>query len=188
MKTFILSFLLFLIALPAFADIANEDEVDLNVELMNGEKFEGYTFFVRYQTYYYEYGYQPGMVNEVDLKPGENYAVSGRGGSSKIYARDEKGNEFESEEEVGGVVNYSGNGVSVFIDRYKVVSVKDGKIELKHVERVKQLRSGKLVKVNKAGLDFDGNGFPWMSFALPLVSFLALIAFFIFRRKAAARS
>ena len=68
MKSLFLTFFALLFAFPVMADLATAGEVDLRIELLNGEEFEGYTFFVEYQTYYYEYGYQEGPIREVELE------------------------------------------------------------------------------------------------------------------------
>ncbi len=183
MKSLFLTFFALLFAFPVMADLATAGEVDLRIELLNGEEFEGYTFFVEYQTYYYEYGYQEGPIREVELEPGKDINASGRGGRSKIYARNEDGDLFESEEAVGGVVNNASDDVLAYVDQYNVVSMKDGKLKLEHKARIMHLHNGEKIEVSKSGIDFSLAGI-----IMSLACLVALVLFFIFRKKSPAKA
>lgn len=165
------------------ADIATEGEVDVKVQLMNGDSFKGFTFYIRYQNYTYNMGYQPSGITEVTLKPGDHVETGGRGDASLLYARDKNGKEYVSKVEVGGVAQGQSSDVSYILHQIEVSSVKKGVIKFKVVSQQKIGAAGKVLEVMQGAVSFD-----WTMVVLPIACLLGLVAFFFFRRQRPGKS
>jgi hypothetical protein len=167
---------------PAWADIATEGEQDVYVELLNAKDFPKYKFFIRYQTYHYNMGYQEGPVNDVMVEQGKPFQTGDRGAKSFLYAKGPKG-EWKSKIEIGGTEIDHQSDVSHLLDRIKITKMnpKGKVIEFKVVERQKIDAEGKVLSSIKHGEVALGS-WTWI---IPFVCFGGLIAFFILRRKAA---
>ena len=166
------------------ADVATEGEVDVQVELMNGAQFKGFTFFIKYQSYTYNMGYQPSGLSEVVLEAGKSFETGGRGDASKLYARDSKGKVYESKEMVGGVASDFDRNVSYYLDQIEITKVKKGVISYKVVARKKMGPNGEVLEIMKSDVvnDEPGKG-KWMLFTIPVVCLIGLVAFFILRSR-----
>lgn len=188
MKKAILFLLVLTMFIPAFADIANPDEVDLRIEVLNLDDFEEFSFYIEYQTYYYDMGYQPGVPSLVTLETGKDYETSERAGSSRIYAKNAKGEIFSSEEEVGGALYDIGDGVSYVVDQYEIVKVENGTVSIKHVARQNHLRSGKVKSDKLSNLGTTEGSLPIAGIALALTCLFALLALFRYRNRLVVNS
>ena len=166
----------------AWADVANEGEVDVKVELINGKDFPGFEFFIRYQNYHYDMGYQPDGLTDIVLEPGLVTETNGRGDQSLLYARDEKGNEFVSKTEVGGVDSDFGPNVAYYLDQIEVISVKNGEIKFKIAARKKMSGDDKVLKIIKGDVS-DGEMSTWLIILVPIFCLTGLVAFFVLRRR-----
>ena len=174
-------------AIPMRADVATEGEVDVRVELMNAQDFPKFKFFIKYQEYYYDMGYQPGDVTPVYFEPGKPISTGERGDASLLYAEDENGHEYASEEPIGGVATDFGRDVSYLLDQIKVTSIKGDLIKFKVVSRHKVDSDGKLIGVKKGEFSAeDPENRNWMLIILPAVCLLGLVLFFIFRKRSHA--
>lgn len=191
MKNFRFLFLALFMALgthAAWADIANEDEVGIKIELMNGAKFPGFEFYIRYQSYTYNMGYQPTELSDIVLEAGKPTATGQRGDRSLLYARDSKGREFVSKKEVGGVVTDRGVNVAYYLDQIVVTSLKKGEIKFKTVRKIIGTND-EVLEIIKGDVGVGGGGKSnWMIAILPLLSLAGLVAFFILRRKTGRKS
>lgn len=167
----------------AYADVANEGEVDVQVELLNASKFPGFTFYIKYQHYTYNMGYQPSSLDEVTLEAGKAYETGDRGDASKLYARDAKGKVYESKEMIGGVAKELSSSVSHYLDQIEVTKIKKGVISFKVVARKKMGNDGEVLEIKKSDVvNEEGKG-NWMLFTIPVVCLIGLIAFFVLRNR-----
>lgn len=185
LRSLLLLPVLFVLGLsPLMADVATEGEVDVQVELMNGAQFKGFTFFIKYQSYTYNMGYQPSGLSEVVLEAGKSFETGGRGDASKLYARDSKGKVYESKEMVGGVASDFDRNVSYYLDQIEITKVKKGVISYKVVARKKMGPNGEVLEIMKSDVvnDEPGKG-KWMLFTIPVVCLIGLVAFFILRSR-----
>jgi hypothetical protein len=166
------------------ADVATEGEKGVRVELLNGADFPGFKFFIKYQHYHYNMGYQKGEVNDVVLEKGKIVETGDRYSSSLLYAVDDKGNEFVSKEEIGGSVIDHAKSASYHLHQIKVLNVKDGTIEFKVAAKKKMNEKDEVVKVMRSEVGgITGSGeMNWTLVVVPIVCVLGLIAFFIVRR------
>lgn len=163
------------------ADVATEGEVEIRVEVINTRDFPEFQFFIHYQTYHYDMGYQPDPVQEVALGPDVVTATSSRDDASFLYARDKEGNEYVSKEQVGGVTIDHNKDVAYYLDQIEVVSVENGVVEFKVAHRKKMSSEGRVLKTKKG----DAGGTHWTILVVPVLSLLGLLAFFLLRRKTA---
>lgn len=169
---------------PLMADVATEGEVDVQVELLNGAKFPGFTFFIKYQSYTYNMGYQPSELSEVVLEAGKAFQTGGRGDQSKLYARDSKGKVYESKDMIGGVASDFDRNVSYYLDQIEVTKIKKGVISYKVVARKKMGVNGEVLEIKKSDVvNDDANKGRWMLFTIPVVCMIGLIAFFVLRNR-----
>jgi hypothetical protein len=187
--TFILGLLLTFAALPLMADVAIEGETDIHVELLNGDKFPGYRFFIHYQSHYYEYGYQPGAVTNIYLEPGKHTATSDRDVTSLIYAEGPDG-EIHSSKEVGGTTIDHTDGLAYILQRIKITKVGPEGIAFKVEERQLIGEDGKVIRTIKKG-SLEDSDVPLdrqrlLIWLIPIVSMVGLLVFFLFRRKGSA--
>lgn len=184
MKNIQLLFLALFLAIgthTAWADIANEDEVDVKIELMNGAKFPSFEFYIRYQSYKYDMGYQPDGLTDVVLEAGKPTETGQRGDKSLLYARDKNGREYVSQEELGGVVTDRGVNVGYYLDQIEVVSLKKGVLKFKKVRKIIGTNN-EVLEILKG--DVSGGGkVSWMFILVPIVCLTGLVAFFILRRR-----
>lgn len=171
----------------AWADVANEGEVNVKVELINGKDFPGFEFFIRYQNYHYDMGYQPDGLTDIVLEPGLVTETGGRGDQSLLYARDENGNEFVSKTEVGGVDSDFGPDVAYYLDQIEVISVKNGEVKFKIVARKKMSGDDKVLKIIKGDVSGGGKSI-WMIILVPIFCLTGLFAFFVLRRRRVAKA
>jgi hypothetical protein len=180
---FLLSFALLCGATTLKADIATPGEQDVYIELLNGNAFPKYKFFIKYQTYHYDMGYKPGGVEVVDITPGKHFMTGDRGAQSFLYARGPKG-EWKSAVEVGGsAIDYT-DGVQYMLDRIKIkkLNPKGKVIEIEVMERQAIGEGGAVLQtIKKSAVELPTS----MIWILPLACGLGLVLFFVFRRKAA---
>ena len=187
----VLPFLFLMLALtPAFADIAIEGQVTRKTVISNLSEFPDYEFYIQYQNYYYEYGYQPGSVDEVILVEGEAFESGERGSRSKIYARlkKKKRKKFESEETVGGQEVIPDRNGRYIEDVVRIISVEEGVIKFEIESSSLILRNGDkenlLKKGGITGLTLFGVDLAYIG--LPLFCLIAF-ALFLMRKRAMHR-
>lgn len=157
MKQILFSLCFFLIAFSGKADVTIPGEVDKKFKLINIDQFSKYQFTFVIQHYRYFQGYQPTGIEVRAINNNEVYGCSSHGDKSLITATDSSGNEFTSTVYVGGKQNFASN-VNGYVEVYKIVSVKNGVIELKLVETITKInQNGKtkeiIKEVGKMGLD-----------------------------------
>ncbi|MEY3444456.1 MAG: hypothetical protein RLZZ519_2737 [Bacteroidota bacterium] len=171
------------------ADIADgndEQRIYVHVELMNGNKFPGYQFFVQYQTYEGYGGYDPDSLVELPLTPGISQATSEYNDMSFIFARDSAGNLFQSTFKFGGSSMESAPDYAYLVQRIEVVSIRNGEIEVKLVATMKMVDYEEVIEMKKGAVGAQSQEI--IRFALlPAVCLLGLIAFFVVRRRQIAR-
>jgi hypothetical protein len=172
------SFLLVLGVQRVQADVATEGEMGIKVELVNPTNFPGFNFYIQYQTYHYDMGWQPGATSKVFLEAGKHVSTGDRYSSSLLYAEDKQGNVFVSKEEIGGSVIEKGKNVAYHLHRIKVLSVKDGEVQFQIKEKQKVDENGKVLKVMKSEVEMN-----WVVIMVPIVCLLGLVAFLVVRGK-----
>lgn len=185
MKTrlLILPILFSLFFSPVSADLVTEGEVTVMFRLTNINEFDDYEFFVLYQSYYYDEGYQPGDIDTMMIEKSIGYTASGRGGKSYLYARNkETGKISKSEVLLGGkdyVDDYELRNVT---QDYQIKKIEGGEIVLKE----KRLHKGAVEEEYDEDND-EVDGFwvvgGWLYWVLPAACFVLLVAFFMFRRR-----
>jgi hypothetical protein len=181
-RFFVLPFLLLLWANSLQADVATEGEHDVYIELLNGKDFPGYKFYIKFQDYYYNMGYQPGDVSVVYLEPGKHVSTGDRGSSSLLFA--EGKSNAQTKTEVGGADIDHTEGLSYFLDRIKIKSIKKKVINFEVVERQLIGEDGKVLQTIKKGSLPAMNGTQLVIWIIPIVCLVGLMVFFLFRRKA----
>jgi hypothetical protein len=179
----VFSFLLVLGVQRAQADVATEGEVAVKVELVNPTNFPGFNFFVKYQTYHYDMGWQPGPVNKVYLTAGQHVETGARFSKSYLYAEDKQGNEFVSKEEIGGSVIDKGKSLAYYLQQVKVLAVKGGEVQFEVKSVLKVDDDGKTKEVKADKLEKGGMEMNWWVVAVPVVCLLGLVAFLMLRGK-----
>lgn len=170
--------------LSSRADVAIEGEVDIRIKVLNLSDFPGYEFYIEYQDYYYEYGWQPGDIAHVTIKENEEFETGERGGASKLYAVDKQGNIFASAEELGGNMVLDDYKASYVVNEVEVTELRDGKLSYK-VKRAYKVYPDGATKKLKKGFVFFGFGFGDIDFGLillPIVCIGGLLFFFWMRR------
>jgi hypothetical protein len=187
MNRILFSFLLGCCLLYPFvlrADVAIEGEVDIRVKVLNTSEFPGYEFYIEYQDYYYEYGWQPGGVAHVTIKENEEFETGERGGASKLYAVDAEGNVFETEEQIGGNQILDDYKASYIVQEIEITELRDGKIAFKVESEYKVYPGGETKKLRKGFVffGFDVMGIDIGLILLPLVCLGGLLFFFWTRR------
>ena len=174
----------------AKADIADDnglERISVHVQLMNGDKFPGYEFFVHYQGYLYYGGYEPDSVQEVPLTPGVSQATSEYGDKSYIYARDAAGKIYHSEMKYGGSIEELNPDYAYLLKKIEVIRITDDAIEVKVVGTMKMVDYEEVIEMKKGAV--GGQVSEMLRFAiLPLVCFLGLILFFVIRRRQTSRA
>ena len=163
------------------ADVATQGEQDVYIELVNAKDFPSFKFYIEYQTYTYNMGYQPNGTNKVFLEPGKHIKTGDRGSASLIYASG-KGREYTSKVEAGGSVIDNTNGVEYVLDRIKIVKLDKKVVKFTVVERQLIGQDGKVIQTIKKGSLAEQS---WFMYLLPIVCVGGLVAFFLFRKKAA---
>jgi hypothetical protein len=151
---------------------------------LNLSDFPGYEFYIEYQDYYYEYGWQPGGVAHVTINDNEEFETGERGGASKLYAVDAEGNVFETEEQIGGNTILDDYKASYIVQEIEVTELRDGKIAFKVEASYKVYPNGATKKMRK-GFVFFGIGIFGIDLGLillPLVCLCGLLFFFWTRR------
>lgn len=192
MKNSILAILLFCLPLVSLADLVTEGEVSHKFTIVNLDEFPEYEFFILYQTYYYDRGYQEGAANEKAVDHGNYYRGGDRSGTSPLYARlkTKKGRKKkgpESSIRLGGREVVAERDAQSIHDDYKIISINDTLIELELVDQKIMLGNGKELKINKGSISSGAEvgGIDLIYFALPGVCLLSILAFFVYRRRAA---
>ena len=172
------------------ADVVTEGEFNRQFRIINADQYPDYTFYILYQTYYYDMGYQPGDVNEMIIKPGEAYYGGDRGGVSRIYGKSNSGNPevATSEETVGGNVYVTQSGVQGVIDEIKITGIKAGVITFVVVKTLHVLDGGKEKAVKKGAFPGFGDGNSPLIFVLPGICLALLIGFLLFRNMKTRKS
>jgi hypothetical protein len=113
------------------ADVLVEGEVDIRVKVTNISDFPDYEFYIEYQDYFYEYGWQPGDISQVAVKEGEEFETGDKGSSSKLYAKDKEGNTFSSLEALGGNTQIDDYQASYIVQEVEITSINGGEIRYK---------------------------------------------------------
>ena len=186
-KKILVLWLVIILPFVAFADVAVEGEVDIEFKITNISDYPDYSFFVKYQTYYYEYGYQPGEVTESKVAENVVRSAGARGSKSYLYARDKEGKIYESEIKLGGQKIISDRRANSIVEAYKIKSIKDGKINLKLEEKYLDYGDGKTKKISKGAVSgTEMFGVDVVYVAIPAVCLLLLVGFFMFRKKKSA--
>lgn len=182
-----LIFTLFLVPIFAtvFADIAIEGEVTRLTRITNLSDFPDYEFFIKFQAYYYDMGYQAGELTDTPVFEDSLFRSGGRGSTSFIYARRKSdGTIFQSEKAVGGQKIVSQRGADGIEDLIKIKSLEDGEIKFKIQESILHYRNGKTEKISKSGITgISMFGFDIAYVGFPLLCALALVFFFMRRRR-----
>lgn len=165
-----------------WADIATRDEVSVKVELMNGARFPSFEFYIRYQSYHYDMGYQPDPLTDVVLEAGKPIETGQRGARSFLYARDKKsGRQYASKKEIGGTIAERGVDVSHYVDQIEVLSLRKGEVKFKVVARKRMNHNGEVMEILKG--DVTGGKANWLMILVPIICLSGLVAFFLLRRK-----
>jgi hypothetical protein len=173
--------LLLLGAMQVHADVATRGQKAIHIELLNGKDFPGYKFYIKYQRYYYDRGYQPGTVDKVLLEPGKHYETGDRGSTSLLFAKAKKG-EIASKVKVGGAEIDLESKANYLLDRIKITKIDSKGVQFVVVERQEIGDNGKVLRtLEKGSMGTQG----WMIWMLPIVSLLGLAAFFLFRKPSA---
>ena len=181
LHVFLLSILMLLGAAELQADIATQGEQDVYIELVNAKDFPSFKFYIQYQTYTYNMGYQPNGTNKVFLEPGKHIKTGDRGSASLIYASG-KGREYTSKVQAGGSVIDNTEGVAYALDRIKIVKLDKKVVKFTVVERQLIGQDGKVLQTIKKGSMGEQS---LLMYLLPLICVGGLVAFFLFRKKAA---
>jgi hypothetical protein len=182
LRAFFIAVLLLLGTTALHADIATAGEHDVYIELLNAKDFPSYKFYIQYQTYTYNRGYQPNGTEKVFLEPGKHIKTGDRGSASLIYASG-KGREYVSKVEAGGSVIDNTEGLEYMLDRIKIVKLDKKVVKFVVVERQLIGADGKAKQTIKKG---SLTGQSWLMYLLPIICVAGLVAFFLFRRKSAA--
>lgn len=175
--------LLLLGAAQLKADVATEGEVDVRIELLNGKDFPGYKFFIKFQNYEYNMGYQPAGVEIVFLEPGIHVSTGERGSSSLLFAEGKKG-KYQSHEQVGGSEIDHTEGLQYMLDRIKITKIDKKGLRFEVVERQLIGENGQVLQsIMKGSLEpLDMQAF--LLWLLPIVCLVGLVVFFLFRKRA----
>lgn len=190
LKLRLLPFLLLLLAarLPVHADLVENDSytrVPVQVQLLNAHEYPGYKFYFQPGSLVENAVWEPVMdsTQRAYLLPGKATMVSEDGEHMHLFAEDSQGNVFRSDTLLGGehVLDY--DAYQQFIHQIRVIGIADGVIRLKTVALVEKDQNGKVLQVRKGALGTQAAMGIW---AIPLVSLLGLIAFFLLRRRVAA--
>lgn len=190
MKNSILAALLFLLPLMSFADLVTEGEVTHEFTILNLDEFEEYEFYILFQTYYYDRGYQEGPTKEMSVAPGKYFRGGQRSGTSPLYARlksdENEGPDPSSSIRLGGRQIVAERNARSIQDDYRIVSINDSLIELELVEQRIMLNNGKKIQIKKGSLSsgMEVGGMDLIYFVLPGVCLLGILAFFVYRRRA----
>lgn len=189
---------LLLLPMGLRADVITPGEVYHKFQVINLDEYPDYRFYIMYQGFYYDRGYQPAEPRLEWIKPDEMAAAGGRGASSRIYAvsRSDSTSVMESEERVGGSEIIKDTEARYIQDFVKITAVKDGKVEFEVVEQkleyrngqVKDLKSKKKKKNKKGIMGASVMGIELTYLVLPAVCLLGLVMFFVFRRKVSSTS
>lgn len=176
----------FLFSLPYFskADVAIEGEVDIRVKVLNLSDFPGFEFFIEYQEYYYDMGWQAGDIVQVAIQEGQEFETGEKGGGSKLFAKDAQGNTYATEQDLGGNTVLDDYKASYIVQEINIKSVEGGKITFKVADEYKVYPDGKTRKLKKGFVLFGVNlfGVDLGLFVLPIVCLAGLIFFFWTRR------
>ena len=165
------------------ADVATEGEVDVYIELLNGNEFPGYKFFIKYQNYEYNMGYQPAGVQIVFLEPGKHVSTGDRGSSSLLFAEGKRG-KYQSSIEVGGSEINHTEGLQYVLDRIKITKVDKKGLRFEVVERQLIGENGTVLETIQKGSLEPLNLQAFLLWLLPIVCLVGLVLFFLFRKKA----
>ena len=172
-------------AKAGIADDNGSADISVHVQLMNGDKFPGYEFFVHYQGYLDYGGYEPDSVKEMPLTPGVSQATSEYGDKSYIYARDAAGKIYRSEMKYGGSVEEFNPDYAYLLKKLEVIRITDDAIEVKVVGTMKMVDYEEVIEMKKGAVGTQVS--EMLRFALlPLVCLLGLILFFVIRRRQAS--
>lgn len=168
------------------ADITQPGVIRRQFQVANTDKFPGYKFFYIFQGFHYDRGYQPNTPDTLPVVNNERYFAASRGGHQTILlAKDSKGRLYRSTISMGGEANVS-EQVSGLVDAYQVLSIKNGKIQLKKTELVTVYTNGeeKSRKV-KAGIlaYISSDKFTGGLTAASIAALMGLLVMFILRRK-----
>lgn len=173
------------------ADVVTEGEVDIRFRITNLDDYPEYEFYVMYQTYHYDEGYQPGDVIETLIEANKVHQAGERGSKSALYARkkgDKNGPVFESNVLLGGDKIISDYKARAIIEEIEITSVEDGKVEFKVEDRFLMYDNGKEKRFKNAGaiLGVELFGVDLGYIVLPLVCLIGLVVFFMLRKKKSA--
>ncbi len=179
----------FLFPLFSRADVVEEGQTTVKVMLKNSSAFPDYEFYILYQDYYYNMGYQKGDQLVLWLEEGREYEAGDQGSSSKIYARliSDTVQIFETESEYGGEEIVHDRKVSVLVDEITITKIEGDHVAVK-VKRVKIDNKGKrsnsdegfIMGIHKGPFQILGiNGWIWL---MPLAAFLSLTMLYFWRR------
>ena len=177
---------LFLICLPLLmffqvrADIAIEGEVDHKFQIVNINEFSDFEFYINYKEYTYDYGYQLSGETKIVLEADREYLAGDRGSRSQLFAEHkESGEEFASNEMLGGEEIISDYDVRYILDYIEIQSVEAETVNFKVVKSEYVYRDGKKRKVRKGMIGIGG---PWF-LIVAVIAAVLLAAFFFLRKK-----
>ena len=173
-----------LLPFQSHADVLIEGEVDIRVKVTNISDYPDYEFYIEYQDYYYEYGWQPGDISQVEIKEGEEFETGDKGSSSKIYAKDKEGNVFSTLESLGGNMQIDDYQASYIVQEVEITAINGTEIRFKIVDQYKVYPDGGTKKMRK-GMVLTGIylfGMDLGLLLLPIICLGGLVFFFWMRR------
>ena len=154
-------------------------EVPVQVQLMNPDEYPGFKFYFKYEHWSEEDAIDPDSVTKKFLV-GRNPVEVGELYGKRLFAEDAKGNDYESDTTLGGIHQLDYDFYQQFVHQIRVVRVANGVIKIKTVALVEKDEDGKVLKVSKGSMGMRG---PIGIWAIPIVSLLGLVAFFVLRRR-----
>lgn len=177
-------FLLLAFLLPFLlkADIPSFEGTEMYIELLNAGDFPGWKFYFEQV----ETGYDPEMGgryvsghHEVVLEAGKHYLVNEDGDGAYLFAKNEAGKVLQSSERVGIPEGPYFRDVQYMLSKVKITEIGEEAfgIEVEKVVSILENGKEKPYRGTKKGAVLDPG------LVLPLIAFIGLLCFFIFRRR-----